>query len=360
VTAPVAATTRGFGLLAAFVAVAVAAGVGDWFGLVPILVAIGTTILVAPVVAMHRARRAGTVRVSLEPDRPVAPVGADVAVAVRVAGAAPGVPVGIHRRWRRARRPVAHFPAAGRVLLAPGIGSVVPLPPSGPARWPVPTDRRGIVVLPPSRVWVHDPLGLFGAVVGQAGPATVVVHPVPGPAPALPPPPPAWSHPPAPQVSAVTAPARTADGTGDLAGLRTYVPGDRLHRLHWPSLALYDALLVRHFDPETPATAIRLVVDDRTGVHRPAAFDAVLSAALALADEAADGHVPAELATLSGLIVTVGPGDGGRMAARSFLAPLFPVHPAPGRPPTDGVILTTPTGATRLPPALATRAVVIG
>lgn len=386
-TGAVAPTARGVALFGTFVVAAVVATVVGWFGLLPLLVAVGTVLLAGPLLAMGQAGRAGDVRVVLDPRPPVLPVGAPAVLAVRVTVAGDGAtrgrpapPIGAEtpdRRWRRARGPVAPGRHAGRRWLAPGVGSVVRLPPDGDATWPVPTRRRGVVGLPPGRVWVHDPLGLFGAAVGTVDAATVVVHPVPAVPVGL-----SWplAAPTAPDrlavdpapvvlaaVPAVTSSAPT-DGTGELSGLRPYRPGDRLHRLHWPSLALYDRLLVRCFDPEPTGSPVRLVIDDRAGVHRPADFEATLAAALALTDRSVDAGTPVTLATLTGRSVAVPAAAGGPVVARTFLAGLVPRRPpgpeagGPGSMASPGaigspavgeragaVILTTATGAARLP-----------
>ena len=188
-TAAVTPTARGLALFGAFVVAAIVATIVGWFGLLPLLVAVGTVLLAGPLLALAQARRAGDVRVVVDPRPPVLPVGTPAVLAVRVAVAGGGAPrsrpapsIGAERpdrRWRRGRGPFPPARRAGRRWLAPGVGSVVRLPPDGDATWPVPTRRRGIVGLPPSRVWVHDPLGLFGAAVGTVDAVTVVVHPVP-------------------------------------------------------------------------------------------------------------------------------------------------------------------------------------
>jgi uncharacterized protein (DUF58 family) len=376
VTAAVTPTARGLALFGAFVVAAIVATVVGWFGLLPLLVAVGTVLLAGPLLALAQARRAGDVRVTVDPRPPVLPVGTPAVVVVRVAVAGGGAPrsrsassMGVERpdrRWRRGRGPVPAARRASRRWLAPGVGSVVRLPPGGDATWPVPTRRRGIVGLPPGRVWVHDPLGLFGAAVGTVDAATVVVHPVPAFPAGLPWPPAATTapdrltvDPAALALAAVSAVAPTGptDGTGELSGLRPYRPGDRLHRLHWPSLALYDRLLVRCFDPEPAGPAVRLVIDDRAGVHRPADFEATLAAALALADRSVGAGTPVTLATLSGRSVAVPATAEGPVLARTFLAGLVPRR-QPGSGPMGGpaagegveaVILTTATGAARLP-----------
>ncbi|HEX4083020.1 MAG TPA: DUF58 domain-containing protein [Acidimicrobiales bacterium] len=375
-TAAVTPTARGLAVFGAFVVAAIVGTVVGWFGLLPLLVAVGTVLLAGPPLALAQARRAGEVRVAVDPRPPVSPVGTPAVLAVRVAVAGGGAthrraapPIGAEmpdRRWRRGRGPALAARHDGRRRLAPGVGSVVRLPPDVDATWPVPTRRRGIVGLPPGRVWVHDPLGLFGAAVGTVDAVTVVVHPVPALPASLPWPPATatapdrlTADPAAVALAAVSAVAPTGptDGTGALSGLRPYRPGDRLHRLHWPSLALYDRLLVRCFDPEPAGPAVRLVIDDRAGVHRPADFEATLAAALALADRSVAAGTPVTLATLSGRSVAVPATAEGPILARTFVAGLAPRRP-PGPGPMEGpaigggveaVILTTATGAARLP-----------
>ncbi len=348
----IAPTARGLGALVVFVALAaVALGCG-WTSLTPLLVALGVLLLTAPIVTWSRARRAaGHVEVAASPQPAAVPVGGTAELVLRPVGAADhdtgrgGLAVDRpDGRWRRARSlpPPGWAGPRRRTVLAPAGRAVAALG----DRFTAPTDRRGILVLAPLRVWVHDPLALFGAPVATTGPAVVVVHPVP--------------HPPPEPVA-----HRAMEGGGELTGLRPYIPGDRLHRIHWPALALYDQLLVRHFDAEAGR---RLVVDDRAGVHRPAGFEDVLSAVLALVDRAAADGTPVEVTTLSGRRLPTDPA-----AVLLALAGLAPVRQsvgiqAPGIPAAgtevlgDGVLVTSATGADRLPSGLCppTRLLVAG
>ena len=122
-------------------------------------------------------------------------------------------------------------PSTVNLLRLPGLGSGI----STSAASRVPTSRRGMFILAPRRAWVHDPLGLFAVAVAATSSVVVVVHPV--------------------RASGVTLPfsAGTRTGAapssvpdvcptdsgvgGELADLRPYVPGDRLHLLHWPAFA---------------------------------------------------------------------------------------------------------------------------
>lgn len=247
------------------------------------------------------------------------------------------------------------------------------LPPAGPratvtVTLPVPTDQRDVLLLPPQATWVTDPFGLFAANGPPAPPVAVVVHPPADPAAAWPDPRPgaADTEQRAPAVAAGAAPARHRSDQGELVGIRPYVPGDRLSLLHWPSRLRYGQWLVREFGPEQhPATHVAL--DDRTGVHRRADFDALLSAALGLVASALTDGRPVELVTLSGRRVPLAPdldpaggGPGtGLHRARLELAALQPtadpldLATAAALVPAAAVVVTTVTGAAYLPSAVA-------
>jgi uncharacterized protein (DUF58 family) len=244
-------------------------------------------------------------------------------------------------------------PSTVNLLRLPGLGSGT----SRSAASRVPTARRGMFVLAPRRAWAHDPLGLFAVAVAATASVVVVVHPVRASGVTLP-------------FSAgsrtVAAPSSVPDARptdsgvgGELADLRPYVPGDRLHLLHWPAFARYGTLLVRRFDPEG-GRVVRIVVDDRAGVHRRGAFEQALSATLAIVEDAADLGIALELATLSGSRTTVPPTPQGVAGTRLVLATMQPRRaPASGRAPNwvdpgsgSATIVTTVTGEPRLPPAL--------
>ena len=64
----------------------------------------------------------------------------------------------------------------------------------------------------------------------------------------------------------VGADERVERGGTDLVGLREYVPGDDLRRLHWATSARTGVLMVREdADPARPHLAV--VLDDRAGSH---------------------------------------------------------------------------------------------
>ena len=403
--ATLALTGRGAGVLAAFVALVVVSLATGSLGLVPLLVALGVVLLVAPGSAWGRGRRAlarPAVHVVVHALPATVPIGGSCTLHV-VLAATPGrrvPPLGLDppgRRWRLSHRLPTAPPAApagtvrtGGVAArlrwhpAPGPLALLPLSPArtrttsgvdGPGRdipaasltLAVPTGRRGILRLPALRVWTHDPFGLFAVTVAATAPLAVVVHPLsstpPDGGPST-----SGDSPAGRQTSGPVEPWWALGGSGDFTDLRPYVPGDRLHLLDWPALARYDALLVRRFDPEVVA-ATRLVLDDRAGVHRRAAFEALLSSLLGLVERSADQGRPVEFSTLSGLRCTIPPTSEGLVAFLPVLATLDPRRaPASvvGAEPTGGsdvrrsvTVLTTATGAERLPAALRQGAQVV-
>jgi uncharacterized protein (DUF58 family) len=234
--------------------------------------------------------------------------------------------------------------------LAPAMARVarLPCPEAGTTDsclFPVPTGRRGVLVLPPLRCWAHDPLGLFASPGPLTPAATAVIHPAP-------------LDPGQPTTGVVAARAgedpagssRSGSGLGELEGIRPYVLGDRLSLLHWPAKARYGTWFVRQFGADGAST-VPLVLDDRAGVHRKAEFERLLSAMVWALDDAMEGGCPVHLLTLTGRSVLVEPTAEGRAEACLALAELQPsIARAARHPviPVGAVLLTTRTGAERL------------
>ena len=107
----------------------------------------------------------------------------------------------------------------------------------------LPTTRRGVVELGPVRVDDVDALGLARRTHRLDTRARLVVHPVVEPLPAL--------RVPAGDDPLLGEDLRRSLGLSDeeFDGLREYAPGDDLRRVHWPSSARHDELLVREFRP---------------------------------------------------------------------------------------------------------------
>ncbi|WP_436495436.1 DUF58 domain-containing protein [Actinokineospora sp. HUAS TT18] len=123
----------------------------------------------------------------------------------------------------------------------------------------------------------------------------------------------------------VGADERVERGGTDLVGLREYVPGDDLRRLHWATSARTGTLMIREdADPARPHLAVLL--DDRAAGYPEARQfeDAVEIAASLLTSAIGDGH-PVRLLTVSGSVdVEVGAStaDGDAASVLSELAEL--------------------------------------
>ena len=348
-------TRRGLGLLAVAVVLLVVTIVTDTPDLVPLVVALGLPLVVAPVSASIRAARARSgVTVGALADPPVSAVGSDVIVRFRVANRttrrapALGLPAPLPR-WRPWQAGAARGPAAAgrRRLLVPAHLLSLPAVRARSAEeqaGAVPSSRRGVFVLPTGRAWVLDAFGLCG-VPGPTVPAvTVVLHPRPDAGAGWP-----WgTRGDAGHDAATVDPGPGRDGPGDLVGIRPYEPGDRLSLIHWPARARFGAWFVRQFAPEL-GPEWRLVLDDRAGVHRRADFERMLGTAQGLVEHCWREGRAVELRTLSGRSARLAPVPGGLEQAQVLLATLLPGAGGADPGTAGGTVLTTATGARTLP-----------
>ncbi|MEY4413049.1 MAG: hypothetical protein RIQ53_342 [Pseudomonadota bacterium] len=126
-----------------------------------------------------------------------------------------------------AAQPVDDLPAGGSVVLS--------------LRWPAGT--RGWQSLPGLQVETTQPLGLARARLRQAAPLQRLVWPRPADA--------------GPQRAAA-ARARQAAGGQDFSGLSSWQAGDSPRRLHWRAWARGGPPMVKRFDGEAGAEAVRL------------------------------------------------------------------------------------------------------
>jgi uncharacterized protein (DUF58 family) len=180
------------------------------------------------------------------------------------------------RNLRRSDTPVLRLRdpvtgTAGAELLVPpldqGAASV--------ASYRLPTDRRGLVHVGPLQVVIADPFGLAQASTRAAPLAEVTVlpridevRPVPFTS----------GNDPLAGVLHPQALGRTGD---DFYALRPYVVGDDLRRIHWPSTARHDELLVRQQEqPWQGRTTVLL--DVRRAGHDAVSLEAAVSAAASI------------------------------------------------------------------------------
>jgi uncharacterized protein (DUF58 family) len=344
-------TRRGLGVLTVLVGLVILAIVNDTPELVPLIVAVGLPLVVAPVSAAVRGRRAraGLV-VSTQVSPPMSAVGGDVTLVIRVTNRtsrpAPVVSITPPPSQWHPRRAATTSTAQAALLVPPRL---VTLPAPGPrssgaATSPLPSTRRGVFVLAPSRSWVLDPFGLWAGPGPTVPTATVVVHPEPDPR--------AVWHPPTGtplrEGTSVVIGAPGREGPGELVGLRPYQAGDRLSLVHWSSRARYGSWFVRQFAPDVGSES-RLILDDRAGVHRQSEFEEMLCTAESLVELCWRDGRTIELRTLSGLSTRLSPVPLALEQAQVLLATVLPRMTTTDPGAGGGPVLTTVTGARTLP-----------
>ncbi|HUQ38681.1 MAG TPA: DUF58 domain-containing protein [Acidimicrobiales bacterium] len=153
---------------------------------------------------------------------------------------------------------------------------VAPLAPGEQARaaYRLPTERRGIFPLGPLEVQRRDPLGIANVSVEAAPVTQLTVFPrideiLPLPYTLGQDPLAGTDHP-------------TALGAGDeFYALRAYEMGDDLRRVHWPSTAKLDELMIRQDEMPWQGRAT-VVLDLRAGVHNAESLELAVSAAASI------------------------------------------------------------------------------
>jgi uncharacterized protein (DUF58 family) len=206
--------------------------------------------------------------------------------------------------------------------------------------YPIPTTRRGVLPIGPLELRRPGLAGLASArrSLGEVTEVRVVprVLPVRG-------------LPSGVRRGHVGADERVERGGTDLVGLREYVPGDDLRRLHWATSARTGMLVVREdADPARPHLAVLL--DDRAASHPDAdGFeDAVEAAASLLAAAVAGGHPVRLLSVCGGVDVEVPAGvleDDTTLRALAEIQPVAGVDASLSVPVRDLDVVAVVSGA---------------
>lgn len=92
-----------------------------------------------------------------------------------------------------------------------------------------------------------------------------------------------------------------AQGGTDLVGLREYVAGDDLRRLHWATSARRGTLMVRE-DADPSAPHLTVLLDDDAAAYTGEEFEEAVDVAASLLATAAGAECPARLLTTSGQV----------------------------------------------------------
>lgn len=143
------------------------------------------------------------------------------------------------------------------------------------ASYRVPTNTRGRIEIGPMRTRVTDPFGLASSVRTSAPDASLLVLPRVDDIAAPPQPGGSTAH----QID--RSPNRVGANGDEFSSLRGYVMGDDLRKVHWPSSARTDDLVVRV--EQVPEHGQSLVLlDVRSSAADPATFELMVSAAASI------------------------------------------------------------------------------
>jgi uncharacterized protein (DUF58 family) len=187
------------------------------------------------------------------------------------------------------------------------------------AAYRLPTERRGLVKVGPLDVVVGDPFGLTTLATVAAPTVEVTVYPHID---QIEPLPFTTGHDPLAGARQPNSLGRTGE---DFYALRPYVIGDDLRRIHWPSSARHDELLVRQNElPWQGRTTVLL--DVRKAGHTGDSLEVAVSVAASIVAATARRHDLIRLVTSAGSDSDFAPGSDHVEAIMEHLAV---VPPAP-------------------------------
>jgi uncharacterized protein (DUF58 family) len=185
----------------------------------------------------------------------------------------------------------------------------------------LPTDHRGVVAIGPLGVVVSDPFGM-ASVTADAAPQTELIV-LPRIDEIVPPPPSIGDEP----LAGLRVASLAASGGDDFAALRDYVVGDDLRRVHWPSSARHDDLLVRQDEVHWQGRTT-VVLDTRVHTHRGHdSFEVAVSAAASVIAAAWRRRDLVRLVTTAGFDSGIAAGQAHAEALLEFLAAVHAVQP---------------------------------
>lgn len=187
------------------------------------------------------------------------------------------------------------------------------------AAYRLPTDRRGLVTIGPLEVVVGDPFGLTSIATVGAPKVGLTVYPHVD---QIEPLPYTTGHDPLAGARQPNSLGRTGE---DFYALRPYAIGDDLRRIHWPSSARHDELLVRQNElPWQGRTTVLL--DVRKAAHHGDSLEVAVSAAASVVMATARRHDLVRLVTSAGSDSDFAPGSDHVEAIMEHLA-VLPASP---------------------------------
>ncbi len=156
-------------------------------------------------------------------------------------------------------------------------GRVIGIPARSTRQWlaKVTLTRRGSYRLSALRLRTGDPFGLFQSEMMVGSATSVVVFPEVVPLPH-------WRLPPSPIDGTTRTSRRYEAATPLVRGVRPYVHGDAINRIHWLSSARHGELHVKEFDLEQAAD-LWIVLDLDRGVHAGVGNEASVETAVTIA-----------------------------------------------------------------------------
>jgi uncharacterized protein (DUF58 family) len=184
--------------------------------------------------------------------------------------------------------------------------------------YPVPTSRRGVLRVGPLQLHRRGLIGLARSEATVAGTVDVYVLPRILPVRGLPS---------GVRRGHIGADERVEHGGTDLVGLREYLPGDDLRRLHWATSARTGTLMVRE-DADPSEAHLTLLLDDRADSYAEGDMEDAVEVVASLAVAAIDSHHGVRLRTTSGQIdvsVDATRDGGGAPPRRELVRPLAEV-----------------------------------
>ena len=154
---------------------------------------------------------------------------------------------------------------------------VGPLAPGESARaaYRLPTERRGILTIGPLEIELSDPFGMARTTMMASGASELTVYPRID---ELQPLPMTTGNDP---LAGAEHPNSLGRGGEDFYALREYVVGDDMRRVHWPSTARHDDLLVRQDELPWQGRAT-VLVDVRSSTNTAESLELVISAAASI------------------------------------------------------------------------------